>query len=182
MSIDRDLRNVGGTQRRSKQEQKSVTNIIKSETLAEGRRASNGCQQADACVAWAWLAALPLTVWRGQTDSVESRSRLNGIRPIYHPTQASINATADTPTMSSMMEGRGVSSGGSSSPSPLCIGVLALQGAFQEHAKILQELGVQTREVRIGSTVRLVGCWGLTGDGVGMSCMYDSPTHGTGLL
>lgn len=30
-----------------------------------------------------------------------------------------------------------------------CIGILALQGAFEEHRKIVQELGARTVEVRV---------------------------------
>jgi pyridoxal 5'-phosphate synthase pdxT subunit len=43
----------------------------------------------------------------------------------------------------------GVLPGGKTSRSPLTIGVLALQGDFEAHAKILAGLGAEAREVRV---------------------------------
>lgn len=83
-----------------------------------------------------------------------------------------------------MSAGEAVSSSSGSAaaapPGGCCIGVLALQGAFQEHAKILQELGVRTREVRMyvrrwHSMDRPVGlgvhCWDTAGRGGGRHYM-----------
>jgi pyridoxal 5'-phosphate synthase pdxT subunit len=48
---------------------------------------------------------------------------------------------------------------GRNTEEPMKIGVLALQGAFREHREVLQDLGVQSVEIRLAEDLR--GCDGL---------------------
>jgi len=94
-------------------------------------------------------------------------------------TMASAPGTAAAAAVSSAAVSSSAGADGSQEQQQPFIGVLALQGAFHEHAKILQETGIRTREVnwRDRSLLGRVAERGAPRRAAGLPCALIGRTH-----